>query len=124
MQKPSETEILEGINAKDREALLQLFAMYYAPLKYLAKQLINKDLRDDIVKDVFIKLRNKNRHFESFKTVRAFLYGAMIKSCLKIVRRKPHEFNLLTEKMIKQNAWKYIVETEYVRLKALELEKA
>jgi len=124
MRTLSEEEILYGINTRDHEAFRQLFKMYYAPLRYFAKQLIGKDLRDDFIEIVFLKLRLRNRPFESFKIVQAFLYGSVLKSCQKLVRRNPTKFNLLTGKRIKQNAGRYLVETECLRLTALQMEKA
>jgi hypothetical protein len=122
MQKPSENEILYGINAKDPEALQELFEIYYAPLKFFAKKLIGKDLEDEIIVNPFLNLHTENHHFETFESLRIFLYDSVIDICFKCVQQEPDKLNLLVEKRMNKEAERYMIKTEVVRRGALRKE--
>jgi hypothetical protein len=119
MYQPSEKDVLKGINAKDPEALQQLFHMYYSPLRFFAKELIGNDLADEIQDNPFSKLQTEDLHFDTFEKLQAFLYDAVIDVCRKTVQQQPGKFHLLTEKRINQQIESYVIKTEVVRLTAL-----
>ena len=123
MRKPSEKEVLNGVNVKEPEAFRQLFIMYYAPLRFFANQLIGKDLADEIIKDPFLRLHAESHYFETFESLQIFLYGSVIDVCLKCVQQEPDKFNLLVEKRINQETGRYIMRTEVVRRTALRMER-
>jgi len=124
MQKTSENEILCGINARDPFALYQLSKMYYAPLKFFANKLIGKDLEDKNIENAFLRLRTENLLFETSESLRKFLFDAVVDVCLNCVQQEPDKFNLLVEKRINQEAERYMIKTEVLRLCVLPLDRS
>ncbi len=77
----------EKLKQGDSESYSSFFNTFYAPLCYFATQLVrDKPAAEDIVKDTFIKLWQKNTDFESPQNVKAFLYITVRNASLNFLR--------------------------------------
>ena len=84
---PFNPDIIERFKAGDPTAYTTFFNTYFAPLCYFAAQLIkDKPAGEDIAKDTFIKLWQKQNDFESPQNVKAFLYITVRNACLNHLR--------------------------------------
>lgn len=77
---------LNGLHDKNRSAYIQLFKVYYADLCFFAERIIGDDHAEDIVGNVFLKLWEKARDFESEYHLRSFLYRAVKNGCLNFIK--------------------------------------
>ena len=65
--KSSETDItfLNRLNSRDHEAFKQLFREYFQDIAYYSSKILkDTDVAEDVAQDVFIRLWEKENHFE------------------------------------------------------------
>lgn len=83
-----ETEIIQGLERGDQQALITLFDSCYRPLCiYALRYLPHFDDAEDVVQEVFVSFwKNKNgKRFQG--SLRAYLFGAVAKSAIKQASR-------------------------------------
>lgn len=73
-------------------AFNHLYKEYYASLVFFARKLVrDRPAAEDIVTDVFIKLWEKQLHFDLPMQAKAFLYISTRNACLNHLQRSGHE---------------------------------
>jgi len=72
---------------KDAKAFAYLYKLHFRPLCYFAERLLG-DMQDaeDIVTDQFMKLWNKHADFDSFSSIKAFLYISTRNGCVNFLK--------------------------------------
>lgn len=98
--KPSQS----GVNG---DTLLNvIFRKYYLTLCFFADKLINEQtVAEDIVKDVFLKLWQKEPDFSRYKNIKAVLYIAVKNACLNYIKKRKNI-------RIQTNALTYLLQQE------------
>ena len=82
-----EPDIIEKFNRGDQHAFDVIFYKFYRPLcLYAEKMTGNQKAAEDVVIVVMFKLWEKNRDFNSFKAIYAYLRKAVRNSCLNYLR--------------------------------------
>jgi RNA polymerase sigma-70 factor (ECF subfamily) len=80
-------DIMDRLKEGDADAFGTFFTTYYPPLCYFGFQLIrDRPAAEDIVKDTFIKLWQKQQDFGTPQNVKAFLYITVRNACLNYLR--------------------------------------
>jgi RNA polymerase sigma-70 factor (family 1) len=75
--------LIEAFRQGKDEALRAIFRSYYQRLCFFANKIIeNQEDSADIVSEIFIKLFQKHKDFETLLNVKAFLYVSTRNSCL------------------------------------------
>lgn len=90
-QAIEERALLTAFQSGDRMAFDEIFRLYHAALVFFANRLIiNYDQIDaqEIVLDVFLKLHERKESFESFNSIKAFLYISTKNSCFKAIDKE------------------------------------
>src|SRR4051812_23274512 len=63
------------------------FRQYYASLCFYADRIIkDSEAAEDIVEEIFVKIWNKPRPFESEQHLKAFLYRSVKNACLDFIK--------------------------------------
>ncbi|MBX3253289.1 MAG: RNA polymerase sigma-70 factor [Chitinophagaceae bacterium] len=87
-------------------SILPIFNQYYLTLCFFAGKLINEQtVAEDIVKDVFLKLWQKEPDFSRYKNIKAVLYIAVKNACLNYIKKRKHI-------RIQTNALTYLLQQE------------
>ena len=120
--KSSETDItfLNRLNARNHEAFQLLFREYFQDIAYYAGKILkDMDVAEDIAQDIFVRLWEKNNHFENYLALKSYLYLSARNSCLNYIK----QHNIVLEhaqtqktKETEENTWNTIVETEIISL--------
>ena len=120
--KSSETDItfLNRLNARNHEAFQLLFREYFQDIAYYAGKILkDMDVAEDIAQDIFVRLWEKNNHFENYLALKSYLYLSARNSCLNYIKHH----NIVLEhaqtqktKETEENTWNTIVETEIISL--------
>ena len=120
--KSSETDItfLNRLNSRDHEAFKQLFREYFQDIAYYSSKILkDTDVAEDVAQDVFIRLWEKENHFENYLALKSYLYLSARNSCLNYIKHHnivlEHAQNLVQEETDEQT-WDTIVETEIISL--------
>lgn len=90
-QEIEERALLTQFQSGDRTAFDKIFRLYHASLVFFANRLlINYGQVDakEIVLDVFLKLHERRELFESFNSIKAFLYISTKNSCFKAIEKE------------------------------------
>lgn len=116
----TDTTFLNRLNARDHEAFKQLFREYFQDIAYYAgKVLKDTDIAEDIAQDVFIRLWEKENHFDNYQAMKSYLYLSARNSCLNYIKHHnivlEHAQNLVQEEADEQT-WDTIIETEIISL--------
>lgn len=116
----TDTTFLNRLNARDHEAFKQLFREYFQDIAYYAgKVLKDTDIAEDIAQDVFIRLWEKENHFDNYLAMKSYLYLSVRNSCLNYIKHHnivlEHAQNLVQEEADEQT-WDTIIETEIISL--------
>ena len=119
--KSSETDItfLNRLNARNHEAFQLLFREYFQDIAYYAGKILkDMDVAEDIAQDIFVRLWEKNNHFENYLALKSYLYLSARNSCLNYIKHH----NIVLEhaqtqktKETEENTWN-TVETEIISL--------
>ena len=120
--KSSETDItfLNRLNARNHEAFQLLFREYFQDIAYYAGKILkDMDVAEDIAQDIFVRLWEKNNHFENYLALKSYLYLSARNSCINYIKHH----NIVLEhaqtqktKETEENTWNTIVETEIISL--------
>jgi len=120
--KSSETDItfLNKLNARNHEAFKQLFREYFQDIAYYSSKILkDTDIAEDIAQEVFIRLWEKENHFENHLALKSYLYLSARNSCLNHIKHHnivvEHAQNLVQEEADEQT-WDTIVESEIISL--------
>ena len=121
--KSSETDItfLNRLNSRDHEAFKQLFREYFQDIAYYSSKILkDTDVAEDVAQDVFIRLWEKENHFENYLALKSYLYLSARNCCLNYIkhpqyRGQEHAQNLIQEEADEQT-WDTIVESEIISL--------
>ncbi len=87
--KHVETDIsfLKQLNARQHEAFKVLFKDYYQDLAYYSCKILKDPIAaEDIAQDVFIRLWEKENHFENHLALKSYLYLSARNNCLNYLR--------------------------------------
>ncbi|WP_312508903.1 sigma-70 family RNA polymerase sigma factor [Chryseobacterium culicis] len=90
-QAIEERALLTAFQSGDSMAFDKIFRLYHAALVFFANRLIiSYDQIDaqEIVLDVFLKLHERKESFESFNSIKAFLYISTKNSCFKAIDKE------------------------------------
>ena len=116
--KSSETDItfLNKLNARDHEAFKQLFREFFQDIAYYSSKILkDTDIAEDIAQEVFIRLWEKENHFENYLALKSYLYLSARNCCLNYIKHHnivvEHAQNLIQEEADEQT-WDTIVESE------------
>ena len=117
--KSSETDItfLNKLNARDHEAFKQLFREFFQDIAYYSSKILkDTDIAEDIAQEVFIRLWEKENHFENYLALKSYLYLSARNCCLNYIKHHnivvEHAQNLIQEEADEQT-WDTIVERNY-----------
>jgi RNA polymerase sigma-70 factor (ECF subfamily) len=121
----AERDIIVRLKKGDQKAMAPIFKLYHKSLCYFARQLVdNEGQAEDIVADAFLKLWQKNEHFENLASIRAFMYVTIRNSCcnylkhinrrtashLEILHLAEKDDNYIESKMIKADLLQVILQ--------------
>ena len=120
--KSSETDItfLNKLNARDHEAFKQLFREFFQDIAYYSSKILkDTDIAEDIAQEVFIRLWEKENHFENYLALISYLSLSARNCCLNYIKHHnivvEHAQNLIQEEADEQT-WDTIVESEIISL--------
>lgn len=120
--KSSETDItfLNKLNARNHEAFQLLFKEHFQDIAYYAGKILkDPDIAEDIAQDVFIRLWEKENHFENYLALKSYLYLSARNNCLNYIKHHnivlEHAQNNTPEET-DERTWDTIVETEIISL--------
>ena len=120
--KASETDItfLNKLNSRNYEAFKQLFREYFQDIAYYSSKILkDMDIAEDIAQEVFIRLWEKENHFENYIALKSYLYLSARNSCLNYIKHhnivQEHSQNLIQEE-VDEKTWDTIIETEIISL--------
>ncbi len=84
-----EHSALLKIKNRSESAYQKLFLEFYAPLVSFAMNIVHsKDIAEDLVQDIFIKIWEGRNNIEEIKNISAYLYQAVKFSCYNFNRDK------------------------------------
>ncbi|SDL12979.1 RNA polymerase sigma-70 factor, ECF subfamily [Catalinimonas alkaloidigena] len=93
----TDSPLLARLRAGEQAALQTLFTRHYRPLCDFACQLTKSpDLAEEVVADIFLILWQKRRELEIHTSLRAYLYVAVRRRALQVVK-KEHVWDGLDE---------------------------
>lgn len=79
--------IIEELSKGNEAALKQLFLRFEKPVSVFVYQLVkNREVTEEIVGDVFMKVWDKRQDFESVEKLRSFLYVAGRNACYNYLK--------------------------------------
>lgn len=83
----SEKEMIERLNARDKQAFEYVFIQFYNSLCYFAdKYVCDKETAQDIVQEVFIWFYEKRNSFDSLLAVKSYLYGSVYNKAINFLK--------------------------------------
>lgn len=109
----------KGITLSNQRTFDRCFRNNYQALCYFASQLLNNEAEsEDVVQEVFVKILNASRTFESDDHVRNYLYTAVRNTCSDRLAKRPEEqLNQTHTALSDENTMEALmVKTEVVRL--------
>ncbi|MFR7877591.1 MAG: sigma-70 family RNA polymerase sigma factor, partial [Butyricimonas paravirosa] len=78
---------LNRLNSRDHEAFKQLFREYFQDIAYYSSKILkDTDVAEDVAQDVFIRLWEKENHFENYLALKSYLYLSARNSCLNYIK--------------------------------------
>lgn len=120
--RESKTNIsfLNQLNARQHEAFKQLFKDYYQDLAYFSAKILKDSIvAEDITQEVFIRLWEKENHFDNLLSLKSYLYLSARNACINYLKhhRIVTEFeNSLSEETSEESTWNTIVESEIISI--------
>ena len=120
--RESKTNIsfLNQLNARQHEAVKQLFKDYYQDLAYFSAKILKDSIvAEDITQEVFIRLWEKENHFDNLLSLKSYLYLSARNACINYLKhhRIVTEFeNSLSEETSEESTWNTIVESEIISI--------
>ena len=120
--RESKTNIsfLNQLNARQHEAFKQLFKDYYQDLAYFSAKILKDSIvAEDITQEIFIRLWEKENHFDNLLSLKSYLYLSARNACINYLKhhRIVTEFeNSLSEETSEESTWNTIVESEIISI--------
>ena len=88
----SNKKLIVGINCKAKKAWEEFYKTYYEPLcNHVYRILLNKEVTEDIVQEIFLKIWDSEVIFENEKALISYLYRAGTNNSLKYLREQNTE---------------------------------
>jgi RNA polymerase sigma-70 factor (ECF subfamily) len=84
----TETELIEGCRAGNREALNELVKRYHTAVLRVCVSLIGSRDVDDLVQDIFIKILRRFEAFEGRSSIFTWMYEITVNHCRDELRRR------------------------------------
>lgn len=79
---------ISDFRSGDKFAFELVFSSYYSPLCYFARRLLSSDLVvEDVTQEVFLRLWERHRNFNSPHSIKAYLYIVTKNECINISRK-------------------------------------
>ena len=86
------TRLIYGVNRKDEKVWQELFDSYYESLcNHAARILLDDQVTEDVVQEVFVNLWNGTAVFEDEKALTVYLYRSVTNNALKYLRDRNTE---------------------------------
>lgn len=102
MEKKEHTtnELLTKFNAGDMEVYELVFRLNYQKMCYFADTIVNEGAAsEDIVQNVFVKLWQMKKNFESFEKITTFLYVAVRNSSINLTKSRSYRNHSIDDTM-------------------------
>jgi len=85
----TDTDIINRLRQDDLKALQHLFDVYYKELvRYSIKFVMNKDIAEEIVQDVFIRIWNNRNTMMPVKSIDAYLFASVKNGSINYLKSK------------------------------------
>jgi len=108
------------INIGDRNNFNSIFHQYYKALCYFAERITEShNDAEDIVEELFVKLWNKQQHFESEQHLKAFLYRSTKNACLDFLKLSERANNRHTLFFMDNDQWEESYLNEIIRAEVM-----
>lgn len=79
----------------DQLAYKELFCLFYKPLQQFANSFVrDKDMAEEIVSDVFIRIWERRRQLEDISNLKVYLYVSTRNTALKYLLRKQKQVSI------------------------------
>ncbi|SMC88529.1 RNA polymerase sigma-70 factor [Pedobacter africanus] len=114
----TDQELVTLLQSGDERAFDQLFRKFYPALCYFAKRYVPaQELAEEVVQDVMVKLWQRHVDFESFNSLKAFLYISIKNGCLDSAISEKRKLNrdnnwYQQQEQLEADVEEYIIQTE------------
>jgi len=96
--KLSDEELTALLRDGDERALRAIYDRYLRQLHYYIVRLAkSKELAEDVVQDVFVKVWEKRAELDQGKSLRSFLFTVAKRNLLNLIKRAQHERYILEQ---------------------------
>ncbi len=128
----SEKMIVEQVNQKKMEGFRYLYNNYYPSLCGFSSRFFRqKDLAEDIVQDVFMRLWKSDSSFNSIKALKSYLYFSVKNASLNAIRNDSklsdvdvqNNLDILSLKLEDKTIEQVLIEEEYYRQVYVAIER-
>ncbi|MFH5834269.1 RNA polymerase sigma factor [Halalkalibaculum sp. DA384] len=87
MKKKNDTDLVKLIKKGNEQAFSAIYDRYHRQLFHLAKKYVKeKELAEDALQDVFVKLWNKRRELDPSRSIKSFLFTMLKNHLLNMIR--------------------------------------
>lgn len=108
-------DLLHRFNSKEEYAYHKLFLQFYSYLVLFADRKIeNHKVAEDIVQDIFIKLWESDKQYNSLNGLKAYLYEAVCNRCADYQKHRLVEEKYAAFSLYEQKAQEHSVEQEEI----------
>lgn len=116
--RKEEQKLLDGLVAGDRKAFQAVFVRYYPDLVMFAGSFIpQKDVCEDIVQDVFVKLLDSHGRLQIRTSLKAYLLGMVHNRCLGVIEHgkvEKHYLEYTIRHPASDNQWEdYVLYSDF-----------
>lgn len=112
--------IIRDFSVGQEKAFRTLYEKYAPALRYFAaRYVVEKEMIDDVVQDVFVCLWEKRTDFKTQEAVKAFLYKSVKNSCLNLIRHqdvKDRYAEVVVREGEGESFWDRVLEAELFEL--------
>lgn len=100
----SDAELIFLLNQDNEAALRVLYDRYFRQLYYFAiRALKSKELTEDVIQDVFIKVWEKRSELKTEYSLRPLLFTITKRLMLNVIKRAKHEQHILAQMLLENN---------------------
>lgn len=90
--KDSYNIIITAFRKGDDKAFAKIYDIFFGPLYYFVQRIIdNTGESEEITADSFFKLWRQRADFQSFQTIKSFLYTTSRNACIDLIRNKKRQ---------------------------------
>jgi RNA polymerase sigma-70 factor (family 1) len=111
----TEEDLITGLSKGERTAFQQLYNQYYTPLCTYSKRFTkSKEIAEEVVQDVFLKLWERQGRFMITTSLKAYLFASVRNHCLDHLKHLQivHKFNEYYTLLLKEAEDLYIFSQE------------